>query len=461
MQNSEIITKLALDPVLFVKTMLNAKPEEWQKEVLESLLTDNKISIKSGHGTGKSALLSWIILYWLATKIPCKIAVTANTARQLNDVLMAECNKWHRQMPDGFRSLFEFKSDKISLLGASDSFASFVTSRRESPESLQGFHSPNLLFLCDEASGIPDIIFQVGEGAMSTKGAKTILTGNPTRNTGYFYDSHNSMKHKWKTFTVRCQDSSHVNPDFIKDMAEKYGEDSNVYKIRVLGEFPATNDDSVIPLHLISESLSREVEPSTDDVIWGLDIARHGNDRTALAKRQGNTIIEKIKSWKNKDLMETVGLIVTEYEALPYSKRPTEILVDSIGIGAGVADRLKELLDCQVTAVNVAELPSMQDKYMRLRDELWFLAREWFESRDVKMPEDDDLVSELTAPSYSFMSNGKIKVDSKEIMKRKGFRSPDIADAFCLTFGTRFGGYNSNRNYKWNRPIERDYKWIV
>lgn len=462
MQNSEIITKLALDPVLFVKTMLNAKPEKWQQDVLESLLTDDKISIKSGHGTGKSALLSWIILYWLATKMPCKVAVTANTARQLNDVLMAECKKWHRQMPDGFRNLFEFKSDKISLLGATESFATFITSRRESPESLQGYHSPNMIFVCDEASGIPDIIFQVGEGAMSTKGAKTILTGNPTRNTGYFYDSHNSMKHKWKTFTVRCQDSSHVNPDFIKDMADKYGEESNVYKIRVLGEFPATNDDSVVPMHLISEATTRDVEPSSNEVIFGLDISRFGSDRTALAKRQGNTLLEKIKTWQGKDLMETVGIVVSEYEALPYSKRPTEILIDSIGLGAGVADRLQEMnLNCQITAVNVAELPSMQDKYMRLRDELWFMAREWFESRDCKIPEDDVLIAELTAPSYTFLSNGKIKVDSKEIMKRKGLRSPDVADAFCLTFATRFGGYNSNRNYKWNRPIERNLSWIV
>ena len=462
MQNSEIITKLALDPVLFVKTMLNAKPEKWQQDVLESLLTDDKISIKSGHGTGKSALLSWIILYWLATKMPCKVAVTANTARQLNDVLMAECKKWHRQMPDGFRNLFEFKSDKISLLGATESFATFITSRRESPESLQGYHSPNMIFVCDEASGIPDIIFQVGEGAMSTKGAKTILTGNPTRNTGYFYDSHNSMKHKWKTFTVSCHDSSHVNPDFIKDMADKYGEESNVYKIRVLGEFPATNDDSVVPMHLISEATTRDVEPSSNEVIFGLDISRFGSDRTALAKRQGNTLLEKIKTWKNKDLMETVGIVVSEYEALPYSKRPTEILIDSIGLGAGVADRLQEMnLNCQITAVNVAELPSMQDKYMRLRDELWFLVREWFESRDVKIIDDEELVAELTTPSFSFMSNGKIKVESKEQMKKKGHNSPDLADALCLTFASRHGFAKSNRNYKWNRPIERNLSWIV
>ena len=461
MKNSEIITKLALDPILFVETMLGAKPQKWQRKVLEDLLIHDKISIKSGHGTGKSALLSWLIIYWLSTKIPCKVAVTANTARQLNDVLMAECNKWHRNMPDGFKNLFEFKSDKINLLGAVDSFASFVTSRRESPESLQGFHSPNMLFICDESSGIPDIVFETAEGSLSTKGAKVILTGNPTRNSGYFYDTHHKMRDRWKRYTVSCHDSDFVNPDFIADMEKKYGIDSNVYRIRVLGEFPDTNEDAIIPLHLISESHDRDVEVDETEVVWGCDIARFGSDKTALAKRQGNTLLEPIKVWQGKDLMETVGVIVAEYEALPYSKRPQEILIDAIGLGAGVADRLQELLDCQVSAINVAELPSMQEKYMRLRDELWFLCREWFESRNCKMPEDEELITELTAPRYSFMSNGKIKVESKEQLKKRGFSSPDKADALCLTFGSRSSFTANNRNYKWNRPIERDMNWVV
>ena len=462
MQNSEIITKLALDPVLFVESMLDCKPEAWQKEVLESLLSDDKIAIKSGHGTGKTALLSWIILWWLCTKIPTKIACTANSAHQLNDVLWSEISKWHRNLPDGFRNLFEFKSDKINLIGVKDSFAVARTARREQPEALQGFHSPNMLFIADEASGIDNIIFEVAEGSLSTKGAKVILTGNPTRSSGYFYDCFHTMKHRWKTFTVSCHDSQYVNPSFIADMAKKYGEDSNVFRIRVLGEFPESNEDAIIPLHLISESITRDIDPSTDDVIWGLDVARHGNDRTALAKRQGNTLLEKIKTWKNKDSMQTDGIVVSEYEALPYSKRPTEILIDSIGLGAGVADRLQEMnLNCQITAVNVAELPSMQDKYMRLRDELWFLVREWFESRDVKIIDDEELIAELTTPSFSFMSNGKIKVESKEQLKKKGHKSPDLADALCLTFASRHGFAKSNRNYKWNRPIERNLSWIV
>lgn len=461
MQNSDVITKLALDPTLYVETMLNVTPEDWQKDVLESLLTYDKISIKSGHGTGKTALLSWIILWWLSCRLPCKIAVTANTSNQLSDILWSEIGKWHRNLPQGFKDLFEFKSDKINLVGVKDSFCVARTARREQPEALQGFHSPNMLFIADEASGIDDLIFQVAEGSLSTPNAKVLLTGNPTRSSGYFFDTFHTMSHRWKNFTVSCHDSQQVNQGFIEDMKTKYGEDSNVYRIRVLGEFPDNSDDSIIPLHLISESIKRDIEPSTDDVVWGLDVARFGNDKTALAKRQGNTLLEKVKTWQGKDLMETVGLVVTEYEALPYSKRPTEILVDSIGIGAGVADRLQELVDCQVTPVNVAELPGLQEKYLRLRDELWFLAREWFESRDAKIPEDENLIAELVTPRYSFMSNGKIKVESKEQMKKRGHQSPDLADAFCLTFGSRGAFANANRNYKWNRPIERDYKWIV
>lgn len=462
MQNSEIITKLALDPTLYVESMLKVTPDKWQKKVLDSLLTDDKISIKSGHGTGKTALLSWVILWWLSCRLPCKIAVTANTSNQLSDILWSEISKWHRNLPQGFKDLFEFKSDKINLVGVKDSFCVARTARREQPEALQGFHSPNMLFIADEASGIDDLIFQVAEGSLSTPNAKVILTGNPTRNSGYFFDTFHQMSHRWKNFTVSCLDSKHVNERFIEDMQTKYGEDSNVYRIRVLGEFPDTNDDAIIPLHLISESLDRDIEPSTNEVVWGLDVARFGGDKTALAKRQGNTLLEKIKTWQGKNLMETVGIVVSEYEALPYSKRPTEILVDSIGIGAGVADRLQELVDCQVSAVNVAELPSLQDKYLRLRDELWFLAREWFESRDVKMNyEDDELIAELTAPRYAFMSNGKIKVESKEQMKKRGHSSPDRADAFCLTFSGKGAFASSNKNYKWNRPIETDTKWVV
>ena len=148
MQNSDVITKLALDPTLYVETMLNVTPEDWQKDVLESLLTYDKISIKSGHGTGKTALLSWIILWWLSCRLPCKIAITANTSNQLSDILWSEIGKWHRNLPQGFKDLFEFKSDKINLVGVKDSFAVARTARREQPEALQGLSLTQYVIYC-------------------------------------------------------------------------------------------------------------------------------------------------------------------------------------------------------------------------------------------------------------------------------------------------------------------------
>ena len=224
----------------------------------------------------------------VADALPCKVAVTANTAHQLSDVLWTEIDKWARRLPQSWRDLLEFKTDKISLKGASDSFAVARTSRRENPEALQGFHSENMLFLCEEASGIPDVVFQVGEGAMSTAGAKTVMCGNPTRSEGFFYESHHGQRHRWKAMTVSCHDATTVSEQFLESMKEKYGEESNVYRVRVLGQFPTQSDDVLLPLYLVEEATKRDVEASpTTPVVWGVDVARFGGDRSAIAKRQG------------------------------------------------------------------------------------------------------------------------------------------------------------------------------
>jgi hypothetical protein len=187
-----------------------------------------------------------------------------------------------------------------------------------------------------------------------------------------------------------------------------------------------------------------------------------GSDRCALCKRKGNVITEPIKHWGGKDLMETVGIIIAEYESTPYKERPSEILIDSIGLGAGVVDRLIEL-DLPARGINVAESSSMSDRYMRLRDELWFKCREWFEQKDVLLPDQDELVNELTAVQYEILSSGKFKVESKEQIKKRGYRSPDIADALMLTFaGQAVRASGSGAGYKFNQPLDYGSSgWIV
>jgi hypothetical protein len=194
-----------------------------------------------------------------------------------------------------------------------------------------------------------------------------------------------------------------------------------------------------------------------------LDVARFGDDSTTLAKRRGNAITEPIKMWRGKDLMETCGMIKVEWDATPGGMRPTEILVDVIGLGAGVVDRLREL-NLPVRGINVAELPALDGhRFSRLRDELWWKAREWFEQRDCTIPNDEALVDELCGPLYTVTSAGKIQIEPKAHMKRRLGRSPDKADAFCLTFATTAAVASGGGGYaiRWGQPIRRNVKGVV
>jgi hypothetical protein len=225
-----------------------------------------------------------------------------------------------------------------------------------------------------------------------------------------------------------------VSKSYAEEIAREYGENSNVYRVRVEGEFPLSEDDAVIPLGLVEAAVGREVHPNDMAMVWGLDVARFGDDSTALAKRRGNVLIEPVKERRKLDLMQSAGWIAREWEQTPIDKRPAAINVDVIGLGAGVVDRLREM-GLPVRGVNVGEAASVDEKrFMRLRDELWFRVRDWFDARDCAIVRDDGLISELVAPKYKIESSGKIKVESKDDMKKRGIKSPNKADAFCLTF---------------------------
>ena len=172
-------------------------------------------------------------------------------------------------------------------------------------------------------------------------------------------------------------------------------------------------------------------------------------------------LLELVKSWSKKDLMELAGIIVNEYEITRWEDRPDHIYVDSIGIGAGLADRLVEL-DLPAVGIAVSESPSMKEKFMRLRDELYWNCRSFFEGRDVHIPNDDVLISELTNIRYKYLSTGKLKIESKDELKRRGQRSPDVADAFILTFAGD-GAIASGSVSKWTTrsSLKPDLRWVV
>jgi hypothetical protein len=426
----------ALDPVSFVREALGAEPDEWQIAALNDVRDHDQIAIRSGHGVGKTALLAWIILWWLLTRTPALVACTAPSAHQLENVLWSEIARWRRKMDPDLQALLVVISDKISLATHPDeNFAVARTARKENPEALQGFHSQNMLFLIDEASGVEEIIFEVGEGSMSTPGAKTVMTGNPTRTSGKFHRAFHEDRASWRLHHISILDMirrgvPYVSADYPKRVAQRHGEDSNVYRIRVLGDFPTSEDDVVIPLYLVERAVGRDVQPSGRHV-WGVDPARFGDDRTALCKRRGNVVREPVKTWRKKNVAQVAGLVRLEYDEARL--KPDEIMIDTIGLGGGVYDILKEQ-GLPVRAVNVAESAAVKERYVRLRDELWFAGKDWFEQQGCSIADDPELIAELTAVKYEITSAGKFKAESKDDMKARGLRSPDKADAFLITF---------------------------
>jgi hypothetical protein len=450
------------DPVRFVREMLGADPFPYQIEFLETLArNERKMSVKSGHGTGKSTTASWAMLWFLLLRYPVKVVVTAPTSSQLFDAMFAELKRWINELPKELQELLNVKSDRVELVRApAEAFISCRTARAETPEALAGVHSDNVLLIVDEASGVPEQVFEAAAGSMSGHNATTLMLSNPTRSSGTFFESHNRMANSWWTRTWSCVDSPLVSDEFVKEMEMRYGDTSNAFRVRVLGEFPLSDDNTIIPFHLVEAAQHRDIVVSEEtSVVWGLDVARFGSDATALCKRQGPVVTE-LRSWRGLDLMQTTGRVVAEYEALSPSKRPTEILVDSIGVGSGVVDRLREL-DLPVRGINVAESPSMGDTYMNLRSELWFKCKAWLEDRSCKLPKDDQLQAELTAIRYSFTSSGKMKAESKDEMRRRGVGSPDLADALCLTMASDAATAQAGSFKSWRGELKRGMQGIA
>lgn len=459
---TEFVLRYRDDPVLFVREVLGAEPYDYQSEFLNAISSgERKMSVRSGHGTGKSTSASWAMLWFLLLRFPNKVVVTAPTSSQLFDALFAELKRWINELPPHLQQLLTVKSDRVELTSAaSEAFISARTSRAETPEALAGVHSENVLLVVDEASGVPEKVFEAAAGSMSGHSATTLLLSNPTRSSGTFYESQTRMSKSWWTRRWSCVESPLVSAEFVNEMRERYGEESNAFRIRVLGEFPMADDDTIIPFHLAHSATQRDIEMTPDiKPIWGLDVARFGTDKTALCKRYGNVVTD-IDAWQGLDLMQTVGRVMAEYEALPSSQRPTEILVDSIGVGGGVVDRLREL-GVPVRGINVGEAPAMGKTYMNLRSELWFKTKGWLEDRSCKIPRNDQLVAELTGIRYAFTSSGKMKAESKDAMRKRGLKSPDLADALCLTMASDAVTALSGNNNNWNKSIRRNLKGIA
>jgi len=442
--NSFVLRKLEEwkhSPLLFVVEALGVTPSEQQAHGLAHFLDQKRMTIRSGHGTGKDAFASWIVIWFLSCFSYPKIMCTAPTARQLQDVLWAELSKWMRQSV--LADEFVIQSDKIFHKDAPKEWwaravtASVKASAEDQAETLAGLHAENMLFVCDEASGIPDPVYIPLEGAMTQDNNRALLIGNMTRNTGYFYDSHYdyTQRNLWNRLHWDSRKSSNVSKEMVEYFATKYGEDSNTFRIRVCGEPPLNDDMSLIPLHWAQRCMDNDIPEHEDDIrAIGVDVARYGFDSSIILPRAGNII----KPWDEYKGLNTITFAAqVKEEFIDFSA--DRVGVDEIGVGGPVLDWLVlNGLRGKAIGVNVACESSDKLKWRRLRDELWWLVREKCRTAQYSFPEGklgQTLCDELSSIRYDDGEDNKgvMKVESKKDMRLRNIASPNIADALCIS----------------------------
>ena len=432
----QVLEKFRAEPVTFVKEILGATPDPWQAEALNALASSPRVAIRSGHGVGKTALESWAVCWFLFTRPYCKIPCTAPTQQQIYKILWSEISKWLKRSPL-MSELFEWKKTEVRFKGAPERWLAVARTAARA-ENMAGFHEDHLLFVLDEASGIDDGIFEAVEGALTTRDAKLLICGNPTRNSGFFKRAFFEDRDIYHTIKISSADSGRVSSEYCQRLIKQYGEDSDVVRVRVYGEFPKAEADGLIALELVEAAMSRE-PVYLGELVVGVDVARFGNDETVIQPRIGNTALP-FENYRKADTMTTVGRIVHKVSELmkQFSLNRAQINVDDDGVGGGVTDRLREVFFEKNLSVDVHGChnggKARDSHYANWATESWFALRDRFVSGEINLPRDDELTAQLTTRKYLLTSSDKLILEDKPTYKKRSGRSPDRADALVLCF---------------------------
>jgi hypothetical protein len=428
-------------------------PRKWQREVLLDIaehikLNQGKVdfdvlqeSISSGRGIGKSALVSWLVIWMESTRIGSTTIVSANSESQLRSITWAEITKWLAMSINSH--WFEVSATRVMP-------AKWLTElverdlkkgtrywgvegrlwSAENPDAYAGVHNfDGVLVIFDEASGIDDSIWAVTAGFFTenTPNRFWMAFSNPRRNTGYFYETFNSKRDFWKTRVVDARTVEGTDKAVYQRIIDEYGPDSSQAHVEVYGMFPNAGDDQFIGANLVDDAMARKkYQDASAPIIIGVDPARFGADATVIAVRQGRDIV-KIMRHRGDDTMTVVGHVIEAIEEY----KPALVVIDEGGLGAGIVDRLKEQR-YKVKGVNFGNKSSHPVMYGNKRAEMWGKMREWLKSAAI--PNDRFLKTDLISPMMKPDSRGTIFLESKKDMKSRGLASPDAADAIAVTF---------------------------
>ena len=420
-------------------------PDTWQEEqmlrvaeqIQENPRKTIRESIASGHGIGKSTEVAWIILWAMSTRPHLNGVVTANTTTQLSTKTWRELSLWHKRMIN--RHWFKWTATKFFHTEHPETwFCAAIPNTEHNSEAFAGLHARHVLLMYDEASGIPDVIWEVSEGAMTTPGAMWFVYGNPTKNTGRFRECFSSEKHRWNTQQIDSRDCKMTNKKELKEWVKTYGEDSDFCRVRIKGEFPRAGSMQFIRSDIVDYAMVWEAAYETYylmPIVMGVDVARYGEDKTIMIVRQGRKILEMVK-FRKISTMQTVAQVVR----LIRQYSPAMTFVDVVGVGAGVVDRLHQL-GHDVLGVNAGTSPHDGDVYYNKRVEMWDDMRSWL-AAGADIPNDQELRSSLIGIEYGFTdakSGELMRLERKQDMKKRGLDSPDEGDALAMTFAEQVG----------------------
>lgn len=453
----EVIAECTHDPVRLVELVYrwgknelsdSTGPRPWQKEILTYIgghLSNQAtrfqpcmVSVASGHGIGKSALVSMLIHWAVSTCEDCKVIVTANTGTQLATKTVPEVHKWFRLAANAH--WWEMKATSITVKDSTHAKlwrTDFIPWSENNTEAFAGLHNKGkrILLIFDEASAIAESVWQVAEGALTDENTEIIWLafGNPTQNTGRFRECFGKFKHRWKTFQIDSRTVEGTNKAQIAKWIDDYGEDSDFVRVRVRGEFPRAGSSQFISSDIVAAARKYKAEGFAGlPKILSVDVARFGDDQTVIGTRQGRKAVILAK-YRGKDTVQVAEHVIQFMER----EKPDATIIDADGIGAGVIDQIrfrgfaKRLFEFHGGAA--AEDSSA---YYNRRAECWGLTRDWLHA-GAEIPDDPELESDLTGPQYGFSNKQQVQLEKKEDMKKRSLSSPDCGDMLAMTFAVK------------------------